>query len=617
MATASSSTAPSDCIKAIQHYVNKILKPKDKTKEITGMKCLLLDKETKGMVAMVYSMNDILSKEVYLVDNLEGQHESTGHMKAVVLVRPSSDTIRELVRHLKEPKFTEYHIFFTNIVPQDLLRKIADADHMSVVKQVQEYYCDYYAVNPDLFTLNLGGTLTLSRPKNSYAHSDEMNLKRCTSALLSVLLSFKIKPYVRYLASSESAAYVAREVAGTVGGERELFTFQRGNGSPLLLIMDRREDPITPLLTQWTYQAMVHELLPGGIKNNRVDMKHVQGVSKDLEEVVLSPADDAFFHDNLYSNFGDLAMSIKGLLDDYTISHKGAAENVTSIEDMQRFVDKYPELKSKGLAVGKHVALMTEMSAAVDKKGLMEMSALEQDIVAGTDNPIDQCRDIIAMLSNTELDPFDILRLVMVYTLRYERSKPDKVSELRKAVNDRADMRGTLDLVDEIIRYSGSGVRSCDLFGTNASVFSKLTQSVKKGLNTVQNVYTQHQPLLTNILDQLAKNKLSRTIFPFVGAEPPPGKFSTVIVFYIGGVTYEEAAKAASINNGSLSIGGGTTATPTSPGPSSSSSSSAPFRVVIGGTTIHNAKSFLAELQRLGNVAVDMNSNAGGVGDLR
>jgi hypothetical protein len=40
------SAAPADCIKAIQHYVNKILKPKDKTKEISGMKCLLLDKET-------------------------------------------------------------------------------------------------------------------------------------------------------------------------------------------------------------------------------------------------------------------------------------------------------------------------------------------------------------------------------------------------------------------------------------------------------------------------------------------------------------------------------------------------------------------------------------------
>ena len=39
----------------------------------------------------------------------------------------------------------------------------------------------------------------------------------------------------------------------------------------LLLIIERKEDPITPLLTQWTYQAMVHELI--GINYNIVDMK--------------------------------------------------------------------------------------------------------------------------------------------------------------------------------------------------------------------------------------------------------------------------------------------------------------------------------------------------------
>jgi len=33
------------------------------------------------------------------------------------------------------------------------------------------------------------------------------------------------------------------------------------------------DDPVTPLLQQWTYQAMIHELL--GIHNNRVDLKDV------------------------------------------------------------------------------------------------------------------------------------------------------------------------------------------------------------------------------------------------------------------------------------------------------------------------------------------------------
>jgi len=43
-----------------------------------------------------------------------------------------------------------------------------------------------------------------------------------------------------------------------------------------ILILDRREDPITPLLNQWTYQAMIHEILE--IKNNRVDLKHVENL---------------------------------------------------------------------------------------------------------------------------------------------------------------------------------------------------------------------------------------------------------------------------------------------------------------------------------------------------
>ncbi len=58
----------------------------------------------------------------------------------------------------------------------------------------------------------------------------------------------------------------------THGDERELFDFgSRGaDAAPVLLLLDRKEDPVTPLLVQWTYQAMVHELL--GIHANRVDL---------------------------------------------------------------------------------------------------------------------------------------------------------------------------------------------------------------------------------------------------------------------------------------------------------------------------------------------------------
>ena len=41
---------------------------------------------------------------------------------------------------------------------------------------------------------------------------------------------------------------------------------------------------------------------------------------------------------------------------------------MSSVADMARFIEKYPELKSKGLAVSKHVALMSHIAAAIDSR---------------------------------------------------------------------------------------------------------------------------------------------------------------------------------------------------------------------------------------------------------
>lgn len=37
--------------------------------------------------------------------------------------------------------------------------------------------------------------------------------------------------------------------------EAALFDFRRGDGAMLLLVVDRLDDPVTPLLSQWTYQV--------------------------------------------------------------------------------------------------------------------------------------------------------------------------------------------------------------------------------------------------------------------------------------------------------------------------------------------------------------------------
>lgn len=77
------------------------------------------------------------------------------------------------------------------------------------------------------------------------------------------------------------AKKLALEVQNTITSEGQLFDFRRPDTPPILLILDRRNDPVTPLLTQWTYQAMVHELI--GIHHGRVDMTNVPEVKNELK----------------------------------------------------------------------------------------------------------------------------------------------------------------------------------------------------------------------------------------------------------------------------------------------------------------------------------------------
>ena len=62
----------------------------------------------------------------------------------------------------------------------------------------------------------------------------------------------------RYQRGSEVCQKLAESLAHLTGSEeRELFDFGRraGEAAPLMLILDRRDDPVTPLLQQWTFQV--------------------------------------------------------------------------------------------------------------------------------------------------------------------------------------------------------------------------------------------------------------------------------------------------------------------------------------------------------------------------
>src|SRR5437773_10541294 len=131
-----------------------------------------------------------------------------------------------------------------------------------------------------------------------------------------------------------------------------------------------------------------------------------------------------------------------------------------------------------------------------------------------------------------------------------------------------------MKVIDALLGYAGLSQRQEELF-TSSDLLSR-ARSGFKGLKGVENVYTQHTPFMEKTLLTLTKGRLREQTHPFI--DPGDGSVTQamkerpqdIIVFMIGGTTYEEAKMITGINESMPGV-----------------------RIVLGGTTIHNSESFI------------------------
>ena len=177
--------------------------------------------------------------------------------------------------------------------------------------------------------------------------------------------------------------------------------------------------------------------------------------------------------------------------------------------------------------------------------------------------------------------PENKLRLVALYALRYQNVPNNALHLLLDLLTAGGDVPANrVVLIPKILAYHhslqsppvGAGGFT-DLF-ESASIFSGARDRIR-GLKGVENVYTQHSPRLEATLQNLIKGRLRELQYPFVeGGGHTKDKPQDIIVFMIGGTTYEEAKMVAQINASSPGV-----------------------RVVLGGTTVHNSTTFIEEVE--------------------
>lgn len=555
-----------------QAYVERLIEPNGRPK------ILLLDDDTTVILSLAATQSALLKNDVFLIDKVTNlQRQKMRHLDCIVFVRPESESIGALVDELRVPKYGQYFLVFTNIVRKSQLERLAEADDHEVVVRVQEMFMDWRKINNDVFTAGFDDAVRTPVWAPATLKSwDADALNSSLNTVFALLASLRwSRPVIRFDGNSPLSKKFATQLANELESHKSTLPTTTAEEPPQVLVLDRLNDPITPIISHWTYQAMVDELL--GIHNNRVDLSDSPEVPPSHREIVLSQDQDAFFNESMYLNFGDLGAAVRDYVQQYSVRSK-TSEQLETVADIKKFVDGLPEFRKLQDNTTKHVSLVGELSRLVSQNHLLAVSEVEQSLACNENHAQDLQSIQQLVLTADTVPPALKYRLVALYALRYRNHPHAATEQLLQtlAVNfpQYSDLEQSVRSILQV--YTTTSYPQEDLFN-QGSIFMRAQQGLK-GLRGVENVYTQHKSLLESILAQLVKNRLPREKYPFLASTATAVDYEPrkIVVFIIGGATFEEARVVGEFNRANPE-----------------------YEVVLGSTGMVNPEKFLAAMGTL------------------
>ncbi|ODV77338.1 Sec1-like protein [Suhomyces tanzawaensis NRRL Y-17324] len=549
--------------KVSETYFSKLFNSqRDGSNGSTKAKVLLVDRYTTPVISMSYTQSQLLQHDIILIELIENQHDLNvmKHLNCIVYVKPTKESIQHLTNELKNPHFNSYQLFLNNTINKNQLEKLAEADEFETIQSVIELFQDYVIVNQNLFiTQKVDPPIEISKSTDSIVEE--------SNSIISLLLSLKKCPIIKYEQNSIGLKRLSSEILYNINSNSNNNLFddlnQKSDTAPILLLLDRKNDPITPIITPWTYQSMINELI--GIKKNIVNLVESN------ESVTLSDTQDKFYRESLYLNYGDLTEKFQKYVEQYKSQTKQSwGENLNSqnLSELKKILTKFPEYKKLSANILKHLNLISKLDTEISKRNLWDIGELQQTIICDLDNQQALKIRLLELFDQPNIPTDEKLKLVILYSVRFPNA--NEITTFIAKLNDPSKSNPVLTvtqnaLIKKFKSIVGPNIRSgtsnAAKNGNIGNIFNKkininnLFNNIGHNNPKTDNIYMQYVPRLNDTLEYLlAPTSLQEnvhsinlsTLVPDVvskqyGLKAQNEPVQDIIVYIKGGVTYEEA----------------------------------------------------------------------------
>ncbi|KAL6842001.1 hypothetical protein ACP4OV_028201 [Aristida adscensionis] len=424
----------------------------------SAWKVLIMDKFTVKIMSYACKMADITEEGVSLVEDLYKRRQPLPSLDAIYFIQPTKENIVMFLSDMsgRSPLYKKAYVFFSSPIQRELVAQIKkDSSVLPRIGALSEMNLEYFAIDSQGFTTDHERALEELFSENAEgSHKYNACLNTMATRISTVFASMREFPRVHYR--------VAKTIdASTMTTLRDLVPTKLAAGvwnclakykttipefpqteTCELLIVDRSIDQIAPIIHEWTYDAMCHDLLcmDGNKYVHEVPSKN--GSVTERKEVLLEDHDPVWL-ELRHAHIADASERLHDKMTNFISKNKAAQLHQArtggelSTRDLQKMVQALPQYSDQIDKLSLHVEIAGKLNNIIREQNLRDVGQLEQDLVfgdSGTKELINFFRTQLGVSRENKL------RLLMIYAaLNPEKFESDKGAKLMQLAGLSAD----------------------------------------------------------------------------------------------------------------------------------------------------------------------------------
>jgi len=428
---------------------------------------LIVDDASTRIISKAMGMYDLMESRVYLVEQLKKKRAPYRQSAPIYFLSPTLDSVTKLIddwtpnantnaNGRTEPLYADsIFLYFTKALPDELFMKIKSCKPLiRRLKAFSEINVDFIANQSRAFHFDMTSSTifpqlfpnTAKTNSNSNPHANDTVLRDMADKLVTVCASLNEYPHIRYKASSQVstslAHYFNEKFNAFVGSNKTWWyhgdTEHTERGRSTILLLSRKDDCLSPLLHEFTYQAMVHDLLELDDEKITVEVPSENGMEK--KDALLNDNDELWV-ELRGKHIADVIKVLSSRIREIVHSNSGVANlnkkegKALTMSQMANALQNLPEYREVMSKLSQHMHIAHRCMGIFNSFGLMDLSDLEQTLANGTDDNGKGMRvsDMVDMveeyLQNTN-DSLNRLRLIAIFIVSQKGLRQDDKNRL-------------------------------------------------------------------------------------------------------------------------------------------------------------------------------------------